>query len=144
LIAKDIPIWAERIRKARERKNLTQIEAAKLIGITNGALSNYERGERQPDIQILRKMAKVYGVSLSFLAGENWWERDEPPSDVELEEFIKTANIRLMGDPLDEEAKDDLLVAMKAAWAALKQQREKKRAAEAAMRDKRDKRDKEE
>lgn len=55
------------LKVARANKNLTQIEAAKLIGVTVDTLSNYERGKSYPDVPIIQKMEQVYGLSYSDL-----------------------------------------------------------------------------
>lgn len=55
------------LKAARANKNLTQIEAAKLIGVTVETLSNYERGKSYPDVPIIKKMEQVYGLSYSDL-----------------------------------------------------------------------------
>lgn len=53
------------LKSARVNKNLTQVEAAKLIGVTVDTLSNYERGKSYPDVPIIQRMEEVYGVSYS-------------------------------------------------------------------------------
>ena len=50
------------LKMARELNGLTQIEAAKKIGISTDTLGNYERGKSYPDIPILRKIEEIYGV----------------------------------------------------------------------------------
>lgn len=55
------------LRKAREKKHITQIEAAKQIGISNGTLSGYERNYRDPDTATLCKLANLYEVSVDYL-----------------------------------------------------------------------------
>lgn len=55
------------LRTARELNCLTQKEAAKIIGISPDTLSNYERGKSYPDIKILKKIEKTYGVPYSNL-----------------------------------------------------------------------------
>lgn len=55
------------LKSARVNKGLTQIKAAKLIGITVDTLSNYERGKSFPDVPIIQKIEEVYGVSYSDL-----------------------------------------------------------------------------
>lgn len=67
-----------RIRKARERANLKQIEAAKKLGITNGALSGYERDYRKPEPEMLAQMAKLYHVSTDYLLDVE----SEPKNDI--------------------------------------------------------------
>lgn len=55
------------LKAARANKNLTQAEAAKLIGVTVDTLSNYERGKSYPDVPVIKKMEQVYGLSYSDL-----------------------------------------------------------------------------
>ncbi len=58
-----------RLKKAREQKNLNQIEVAKKLGISNGTLSGYERDYRDPDTETLFKLADIYDVSVDYLLG---------------------------------------------------------------------------
>ena len=44
-------------------------ELAALLGITEGAVSNYENGRRQPDLQMLLKIADVLNCSTDYLLG---------------------------------------------------------------------------
>lgn len=53
------------LKSARVNVNLTQAQAAKLIGITVDTLSNYERGKSYPDVPVIKKIEEVYGVSYS-------------------------------------------------------------------------------
>lgn len=50
------------LRTARERRKLTQEEAAKIIGISTDTLGNYERGKSYPDIPVLRRIEEVYNT----------------------------------------------------------------------------------
>lgn len=73
-------VIGKRLKHARERKKLSQIEAAKLLGISNGTLSGYERNYRDPDTNILEKMADLYEVTTDYLLGRT----DDPtPSNVD-------------------------------------------------------------
>lgn len=47
---------------ARVNKGLTQIEAAKLLGISPSALVSYEGGKTSPTVVKLEKIAKLYEV----------------------------------------------------------------------------------
>lgn len=55
------------LKSARVNKNLTQAQAAREIGITADTLSNYERGKSFPDVPIIQKIERVYGVPYSEL-----------------------------------------------------------------------------
>jgi transcriptional regulator with XRE-family HTH domain len=58
-----------RLKEAREKKRLTQMEVAKKLGISNGTLSGYERNYRDPDTNILAKLSALYEVSVDWLTG---------------------------------------------------------------------------
>lgn len=56
------------IREARTEKGLTQAALAqKTGGITSSDVSKIERGEKEPEQEILKKMAKVLGVTQKSL-----------------------------------------------------------------------------
>lgn len=55
------------LKTAREIKGYTQAEAAKLLEISEYTLSNYEKGKTYPDVPMLRKIERVYGVSYNQL-----------------------------------------------------------------------------
>ncbi|MDP3172955.1 helix-turn-helix domain-containing protein [Phenylobacterium sp.] len=59
----------ERLRKAREYLELTQDEAARVIGISRPSLSQVENGRRKVDAVELAAFAKLYGQSVETLAG---------------------------------------------------------------------------
>lgn len=50
------------LKAIRTNKNLSQEEAAKLIGISVDTLGNYERGKSFPDIPVLKKIEEVYDI----------------------------------------------------------------------------------
>jgi len=52
------------LKKLREKKKLTQDEAAKILDITKEYLSMIERADRNPSDSLKEKMAKLYDVSV--------------------------------------------------------------------------------
>jgi transcriptional regulator with XRE-family HTH domain len=55
------------LKTIREMRGLSQIDAAKAIGISVDTLSNYERGKSYPDIPVLRKIEKTYNIKYNQL-----------------------------------------------------------------------------
>lgn len=53
-----------RLAELRERKGLSQRQLAELLGVTSGAVGNWEAGTRIPRLPMLRKIARVLGVSI--------------------------------------------------------------------------------
>jgi transcriptional regulator with XRE-family HTH domain len=56
-----------RILEARTLKNLTQEELASRVGITKGAIANYENGVSTPRIEIMLKLFDVLECDANFL-----------------------------------------------------------------------------
>lgn len=63
----DTTEFAKRLKQLRIDSGLTQMQAAKLLGISNTALSQYESGKRTPGMNALSSLAGVYHVPLSYL-----------------------------------------------------------------------------
>ena len=55
----------------RQKSGLTQKEAADKIGVKDYQLANYETNRSQPSLEILKKMSKVYLVSIDKMLGNN-------------------------------------------------------------------------
>lgn len=53
----------------RTESNLTQTEIAKKINVSQRAYSFYEKGEREPSIETLIKLAEYYKIPLDVLVG---------------------------------------------------------------------------
>ena len=52
------------LKAARVNANLTQKEAAEILGISRGTLANYESYTTKPDISTSKKLAKLYGLTV--------------------------------------------------------------------------------
>lgn len=63
--------FRERIKKLREGKKLNQSELAEKLGVSRGAISYYENGDRVPDIEFLYKAAAFFDVSADYLIGRS-------------------------------------------------------------------------
>ena len=60
------------IAQCRKEKNLTQMQLAELLGITNQAVSKWENGKGMPDMSLLQPLCDVLGISLNELfSGEH-------------------------------------------------------------------------
>ena len=57
----------EKIRTIREIKGLTQEEVAEKIGISSSVYGDIERGENDPKLSKLQKIAKAFDIELSEL-----------------------------------------------------------------------------
>ena len=51
------------IKKFREKEKLTQTEVAEAVGVTVGAVSQWESGRCLPNAVSLMRLSKLFGVS---------------------------------------------------------------------------------
>ena len=59
------------IAEYRKKKNLTQKELAEKLGITDKAISKWERGIAMPDSSIMLELCDILGISVNeLLCGE--------------------------------------------------------------------------
>lgn len=60
------------ISKCRKKQNLTQKELADKIGVTDSAISKWERGKGLPDLSLLESLTKELNITLNeFFAAKN-------------------------------------------------------------------------
>ena len=66
--------FGERFRMCRKQAGLKQVAAAKLMGIGQSTISEYENNKTEPTASMLLKMAQAYGVTVDYLLGTKWGE----------------------------------------------------------------------
>lgn len=59
-----------RIKQCRLEKKMTQKQLGKIMGVSETLISQYERGQRNPKIDQLRKIADALNVSYNYLVTE--------------------------------------------------------------------------
>ena len=60
---------AQSLRLSREKAGLNRRQAADQLGMAYRQLQHYEAGTHAPGIEILCRMADIYGVTLDSLVG---------------------------------------------------------------------------
>ena len=71
-------IIGQRIRELRKRRNMTLRDLATELDIPFTTLGNYERGDRQPDLDLLISIADFFGVTMDYLTrGDKFTNLDE-------------------------------------------------------------------
>jgi transcriptional regulator with XRE-family HTH domain len=61
--------FADRLRKTREAKSLSQAELGQKAGLQASAISHFEAGRRSPSFDNLIRLADALSVTLDFLLG---------------------------------------------------------------------------
>lgn len=62
------PIYSRKIKKLREKMQLTQKQLAALSGISESALRSYELGDRKPKKEVLERIAMALRVRVEYLS----------------------------------------------------------------------------
>lgn len=57
------------LAKLRKKMGMTQKEVAERLDCSQVSIGKYERGEREPSIDMLKKMAKLFDVNVDYLIG---------------------------------------------------------------------------
>lgn len=69
----------ERLSELREKRGLTQAEVAEELGVSRQAISRWETGKIKPSTDNLRRLGKLYGVTLDYLMGGGVEEPGQTP-----------------------------------------------------------------
>jgi len=107
----------QRLRELRLKRNLSQEEVARHIGITRSAYSHYEINNRQPVYETLIKLADFFDVSIDYILFGNASEPsrralDSPDTREMLQLFQNMSpeqrkkSIRLLYEMLQNKSKD--------------------------------------
>lgn len=96
-----------RMKERRESLGMTQMQLAELLGVTKGAIGNYETDANSPKASILYKVFEVLKCDANYLFQDEIRERREyTASPHEMEHLVK--KYRLL-DPYGKEAVDGVL-----------------------------------
>lgn len=60
-----------RLRSLRKEHGLSQSDMSEVIGKSKSSVNMYERGEREPGIEILEAYADYFGVDMEYLIGKS-------------------------------------------------------------------------
>ena len=91
--------YGNRFKRFRTKVNLSQKEAAEKLGIKAYQLGNYETNRCEPNIEVLKKMSKVYRVPLDTLLGNqdtiNSLNEDDFYDPDELDKLLEEVLVRI-------------------------------------------------
>ena len=101
-----------KLYELRINRGETQEQVAESIGISYVSLSRYETGQRIPKLNIVKKLANYYGVSLDELLGDS--------TDVKVEIIPRTIEARIVSfgmDQLPQDERDRIINVLQAMYA---------------------------
>lgn len=88
-----------RLKNLRLENNLTQKELAEKLNMQNTAISKYELGEREPDIETINNIAEFFNVSTDYLLGRT--DIKNPEDKIEKIEKLAHKEIQSVEDALE-------------------------------------------
>lgn len=99
--------FSDRLKEQRERMGLTQVQLASALGVTKGAVGNYETGASSPKAEVLYRLFDILHCDANFLFQDEMKAlHDSNATPEEMEHLVK--KYRLL-DPYGKEAVDDIL-----------------------------------
>ena len=93
--------FKDRLKELRDQKGFTQIQLSEALGMSRGAVGNYESGVRIPRLEDLENIADYFNVEIDFLIGrtnerpafsleQQWIMRCYANADPDTQNAIKT------------------------------------------------------
>lgn len=83
---------AEIIKELRQNVNMTQDEMAQALFVTRQAVSRWENGDTTPNLETLKQISKMFGISLNHLL-TTAHNTDDTTAEINAERFIGFADI---------------------------------------------------
>lgn len=69
--------FSERLKTLRKQVQLTQVDVAEKLGISQPAYASWERGIKKPTQENLVKIAQILNVSVDYLVGNSDYTVDK-------------------------------------------------------------------
>lgn len=114
--------FGEKLRNARQTLNLSQIELAEQVGVTERSIYSYEQTGTFPRTAVLKRLAESLNVSVAYLMDEDETDKSKSIDEEmflanaknafgykgarEAQEVLDKASALFAGGELDEAAKD--------------------------------------
>ena len=117
-----IKMFSEKFKKLRQAYGLTQVKMADKLNVSASAIGMYEQGRRKPDSDMLKKICKVFNVSVDYLLDVTVNNENQQKS---VDEFIDEITCILKaqkglmfnGKPITQKDKEKIAQAIKLATA---------------------------
>ncbi|MBQ7759704.1 MAG: helix-turn-helix transcriptional regulator [Acidaminococcaceae bacterium] len=91
--------FSEILQDLREDRDISRKEMASYLNISLSTLGMYEQGRREPNIEMLIRIADYFNVSLDFLVGRDF-------TKIDLEKYQEALHLKNKIDKLPQGYKD--------------------------------------
>lgn len=98
-------MFSKILRKLRRDKDVTQEQLAEYLNISKQAVSKWETGNSQPDMEMQIKLAKYFDVTIDYLLGRNI--KDDEYMEL-YNQVYNDPNLKIMFDQVKDLSKDEL------------------------------------
>ena len=78
-----------KLKELREERKISQTSLGNYLGVTRSTICQYEKGNRQPDFETLKKLSEYFEVSVDYLIGNT----DNPFKPLEWTEKEKALGV---------------------------------------------------
>ena len=69
--------FSKEFKRLREERGLTQLDMAKILDVSRSTMGMYEQGKREPDFEMLEKIADFFNVNLDTLTGRGSTQKEK-------------------------------------------------------------------
>jgi len=92
--------FSNTLKSLRIREGLTQGDLAEKLGLSRSTISMYERGEREPELEVMENIADFFNVDMNYLTGNE--TNEEYYTDLQIrqiaQEIFEDKDMRLLFD----------------------------------------------
>ena len=107
--------FRDMLARLRRERGMTQAELAQRLGVSKSSISMYERGNREPELDLLERMADLFGVSVNTMLGRSEPElvNSDPALTEYLEQLRDRPELRMLFSVTKNATKKDVEAAVK-------------------------------
>ncbi|MEG2516690.1 MAG: helix-turn-helix transcriptional regulator [Acidaminococcaceae bacterium] len=109
----------------RKDRKLSQTELAKIFSVNQNTISRWEKGERSPDPEQLKTMAKYFNVSVDYLLG-NDTSTPTPKQPKDLAKLLAEEEVTFNGRMVSPNDKETMLRIIEALYYDAKEENKRK------------------
>lgn len=89
------------MKKLRQMRGFSQYELARILGVSRSRIAMYEQGRAEPDTEMLRRLAELFGVTVDYLlSSESPLNRTSPPDDAIPAVLVPVLGVIRAGEPI--------------------------------------------
>jgi len=100
--------FPESLKNLRVSRGITQAKLAAELNMSKSAISMYECGRREPELEVLSRFASYFGVDLNELAGHDSGSGDDPELTGLLEALRSRSEMRMLFSVTKDATKEDV------------------------------------